>query len=409
MPISSTDVPVPDDVPILDVDPYADAALADPFPLHAAVRAAGPVVFVPKYGVYFMGRHADVLPTLKDWRRFSSTSGSGIADIRRPDAWRAPSPIVEVDPPRHTAIRKALQRVLSPRLIKSWGERFRPVAGALVDTLVERGRVDAATDLAEAFVCDLFPAAIGWADHPERRARLMLLGALNFDGQGPRNDRFLATEAAAAGIMEWNDSQMRRDALAADGFGREIYEAADRGEIEPEVAPLLIRSFIRGGLDTTTSMITAAVHHLAEAPAQYAALRADPTLVRRVLDESMRLETPIQTVCRLTMEDVEIDGVPVPANNKIILLLASANRDPAAWDDPDAFRLDRPPQQSHVALGAGIHMCIGQMIARMEGELILEALIERVSEIVPAGPAERRLNNNLRAHRSVPVDLVAAR
>ena len=91
MPISSTDVPVPDDVPILDVDPYADEALADPFPLHAAVRAAGPVVFVPKYGVYFMGRHADVLPTLKDWRRFSSTSGSGIADIRRPDAWRAPS------------------------------------------------------------------------------------------------------------------------------------------------------------------------------------------------------------------------------------------------------------------------------------------------------------------------------
>ena len=406
MPVSSTDVPVPETVPILDIDPYTDEALADPFPLHAEVRAAGPVVFAPKYGVYFMGRYRDVLPTLKDWQRFSSTSGSGIADIRRPDAWRAPSPIVEVDPPRHTEVRTALQRILSPRLIKAWSERFRPEAERLVDALVKRGRIDAADDLAEAFVCDVFPKAIGWADHPERRERLMLLGALNFDGQGPRNARFLATEAAAADIMDWNNAQMLRESLAADGFGQEIYAAADRGEIEPEIAPLLIRSFIRGGLDTSSSMIAAALYHLANAPAEYAALRADPSLVRRVLDEAMRLETPIQTVCRLTMEDVAFDGVTVPANNKIIVLLASANRDPDAFDEPDTFRLDRPPQP-HVALGAGIHMCIGQMIARMEGELILNVLIERVGEIAPAGPTRRRLNNNLRAFQSIPVTLVA--
>lgn len=404
---SSTDVPVPDNVAVLDIDPYADDVLLDPFPMHEAVRSAGSVAFMRKYGVYVMGRCKDVVPTLKDWQRFSSTSGSGIADVRRPDAWRAPSPIVEVDPPQHTKVRTALQRILTPLLIREWRERFRVRAESLIDQLVERGRFDAVSDLSVAFVSDVFPKAMGWADHPQRRERLMLLGALNFDGQGPRNERFLATEAAAAEIMDWNNAQMRREALAPDGLGEQIYLAADRGDIEPEIAPLLIRSFIRGGLDTSASMISAVLHHLASSPEQYALLRDDPSLIRKALDEAMRLETPIQTVCRLTMQDVEFDdGVVVPENNKIIVLLASANRDPNAWEAPERFRLDRPPQ-ANVALGGGIHMCIGQMIARMEGELVLNALIERVRDISLAGPTRRKLNNNLRSFESVPVELRA--
>lgn len=402
---SSTKVPVPGNIPVVAIDPYDDATLESPYAMHDTVRRAGPVAFMEKYGVYVMGRYHDMLPALKDWQRFSSTSGSGIADIRSPDAWRAASPIVEVDPPDHTKVRLALQRILTPQVIREWREAFRPRAESLVDELVDTGTIDAVGDLAETFVSDVFPRAIGWADSPGRREKLFLLGALNFDGQGPRNARFLATEAAAAQIMDWNNAQMKREALLPDGFGVRIYEAADRGEIDPDIAPLLIRSFLRGGLDTTSATISAAVHYLANAPDQYAALRENPAKVRTALDEAMRLETPIQTVCRLTTEDVDFgDDIVVPADNKIIMLLGAANRDPAEWENPDRFDLARQTM-GHLALGSGVHMCIGQMIARMEGELMLQSLIARVRTITPEGPTAQRLNNNLRSFASVPVSL----
>lgn len=402
---SSTKVPVPGNIPVLDIDPYSDPTLESPFEMHEQIRRAGPVAYMKRYGVYAMGRHADILPVLQDWKRFSSTSGSGIADIRTPDAWRAASPIVEVDPPEHTRVRLALQRILTPQIIREWREAFRPRAESLIDELVDKGMVDAVGDLSETFVEEVFPRAIGWVDSPGRREKLFLLGALNFDGQGPRNARFLATEAAAAKIMDWNNQQMLRESLLPEGFGLKIYEAADRGEIEAEIAPLLIRSFLRGGLDTSSATIAAAIHYLANAPEQYAALRENPGLARTAIDEAMRLETPIQTICRLTTEDVDLgDGMVVPDNNKIIVMLAAANRDPAAWDRPDTFDLRRNTI-GHVALGHGVHMCIGQMIARMEGELILQALCERVVSITPCGPTRQRLNNNLRSFASVPVKL----
>lgn len=405
--ISSTRVPVPANIPVLSVDPYDDATLDSPFAMHEQVRSA-PVVFLEKYGVYAVGRHAVITPMLKDWGRFSSTSGSGIADIRDPAAWRAGSPIVEVDPPDHTRVRIALQRILTPQVIREWRDAFKPRAESLIDSLVDKGPIDAVHDLAETFVSEVFPTAIGWADSPERRENLFLLGALNFDGQGPRNARYLATQAAADKIMEWNNRQMTREALLPEGFGVRIYEAADRGDIDPEIAPLLIRSFLRGGLDTTSSTISAAIHYLANSPEEWAVLRADASKARTALDEAMRLETPIQTVCRLTMEDVDLgDGHIVPANNKIIVMLSAANRDPAAWQAPEKFDLSRQTI-GHLALGNGVHMCIGQMIARMEGELILQALRERVTQILPCGPTRQRLNNNLRSFDSVPVELRSA-
>ncbi|RLL64450.1 cytochrome P450 [Ochrobactrum soli] len=403
--MDSANISVPDSVRRLDIDPYDDSTLENPFLMHETVRAAGSVAFMERYGVYVMGRYTDIVPVLKDWQRFSSTSGSGIADIRKPGAWRAPSPIVEVDPPDHTRVRMALQRVLTPMLIREWKQQFADYAQKLVDELVDAGEVDVVSELAERFVADVFPQAIGWADSPGRSEKLFLLGQLNFDGQGPRNARFNATEAAAAKIIDWNNAQMQRDALMPGGFGQKIYEAADRGEIEPETAPLLIRSFLRGGLDTSSSMISSAIQLLAKAPDQYELLRQDPTKIRNVLDEAMRLETPIQTVCRLTMEDVTFDdGRTVPKDNKIIILLASANRDPAAWERPDEMDITRKTP-THLGLGVGVHMCIGQMIARMEGELILKALIERVASIRSVGPTRRHLNNNLRSFASVPVEL----
>ncbi|HEY0297536.1 MAG TPA: cytochrome P450 [Bordetella sp.] len=405
--MSDITLEAPGKAPELDVDPYDEAVLDSPYAVHAAIRAAGPVAYLKRYGVYAMGRHRNVQPTLKDWQTFSSTGGSGIADIRKPGNWRPASAIVEVDPPRHTYVRSAMQKVMSPQLIRSWREMFTREAERLVDELVRKEYVDGVHDLSEAYIATTFPPALGLRDSPERRENLFLLGSLNFDAQGPRNPRYEATQQRADEIMPWHDAMMRRENLLPGGFGARLYDAVDAGELEPELAPLLVRSFLRGGLDTTSSSISAALWYLAMNPAQYALLHEDPSRARPALEEAMRLETPIQTAARLTTREVVVDGTAIPNDSKVMMMLASANRDPDFWDRPDEYDLTRSTL-GHVALGNGIHMCIGQMIARLEGECILAAVAQRVRGIGLEGAPVRRINNVLRSLKSLPLRLEAA-
>ncbi len=393
--------------PVLDVDPYDDAVLEQPHAMYAAVREAGPVAYLSRYDVHVMGRHRDIMPVLKDWETYSSTGGSGLGDIRKPGAWRPGSPIVEVDPPRHTQVRTVLQRILSPGLLRQWREGFEKAADELVQNLTEKGEFDGVDDLSEAYVSQTFPDALGLKDSPERRANLFLLGELNFDGQGPRNARFEATQKRADEIWDWYLDSMKREAMVPGGFGEKIFQAADAGEIDHETAPLLVRSFLRGGLDSTTSTISAALWYLAKDPEQWRLLKADPSKVRTAFDEAMRLETPIQNVCRQTTREVEIDGVTVPDDSKILILLGAANRDPDQWERPDEFDLNRSTF-GHLALGTGVHMCIGQMVARMEGEAVLKAVAARVASLELAGEPTRALNNNLRSLKSLPLRVMAA-
>ncbi len=393
--------------PVLDVDPYSDDSLAEPFETFAAVRAAGPVAYLRKYDVYVMGRHRNIAAVLKDWQTFSSTGGSGIADIRKPGSWRDPSPIVEVDPPKHTKVRTVLQRILSPALIRQWREAFEREADRLVLELLAKGGFCGVYDLAETYVSTVFPEALGLRDEPQRRENMFLLGALNFDGQGPKNARFEATQRKAAAIWDWFLDSMKREAMQPGGFGERIFLAADAGEIEEHIAPLLVRSFLRGGFDSTTSMISAALYYLARDPEQWSLVKDNPARIRQALDEAMRLETPIQNVCRQTMREVEIDGVTVENDAKILIMLGAANRDPDQWERPDEFDVTRNTMPQ-LALGTGVHMCIGQMIARMEGEAVLKALLNRIASIELAGQPTRRLNNTLRSMATLPLRIKAS-
>src|SRR6185312_13041714 len=153
----------------LDIDPFADEFLADPWEDLKRIRDAGPAVFLPAYGVWAVARHAEVRAILKDAATFSSAAGIGVLDVRQAP-WRTPSLVLEADRPLHTRTRRVLGRILAEPALRVLTDRFATEAGRLADSLVERGEFDAVRDLAEAYPLKVFGDAVGLS--PDDRERL---------------------------------------------------------------------------------------------------------------------------------------------------------------------------------------------------------------------------------------------
>jgi hypothetical protein len=300
----------------------------------------------------------------------------------------------------HDRIRRVLNRVLSASVMTRLRERFIREADALIDELVERGSFDAIADLAEAYPLTVFPDAMGMPR--ENRQFLLPYGNMVFNSFGPRNEFFQAAVADAEPVLAWLRQQMQRDAFAPGGFGAAIHAAADAGELTHEEAPIVARSLLSAGVDTTVSGIGAAVYCLARFPEQFARLRADPSLARAAFEEAVRYETPVQTFFRTTTRPVEIGGIAVDEGEKVLMFLGAANRDPRHWERPDDYDIGRRAV-GHVGFGSGIHQCVGQLLARLEGECVLSALARKAGSIEISGPIRRRYNNTLRALASLPV------
>ena len=376
-----------DHTPALDVDPFATEVLLDPIACDTAVREAAPAVWLPRYGCWAVGRHEHVHAIFNDWQTYSSAAGTGLANNRKETPWRKPSVILEVDPPQHTRTRTVLSRILSPAAMARLRQDFQAKADALVDTLVERRRFDAATDLATAFPMQVLPDAVGLPQ--DGRENLLPYANLNFNAMGPKNALYECALAAAGDAPDWVLRQSRRENLKGDGFGARIFEAHDRGELDLEEAELLVRVFLTAALDTTIYGIGLALFAFASHPAQWDALREDASLTRAAFDEVLRFNAPSPFIGRTTTREVTLDGVSIGADEKIILFIAAANRDPRRWQRPDEFDVRRRPT-GHLAFGVGIHGCVGQMVARLEAEVVFNALRQRVKTFELDGPPTLR-------------------
>jgi len=393
---------IDDQIPELDVDPFSIEFFDDPYPTHNRLRETGPIVRLSKWNVYGVARYREVHDVLHDHVSFCSSRGAGLSDFAKEKPWRPPSLILEADPPEHTRIRAIFDRILSPAVVRGLREHFTRLAEQKTDELISRGRVDAISDIAEAFPLSVFPDAVGLKK--EGREHLLPYAGVVFNAFGPPNQlRQQALERSAphqAYVME----QCRRENLAPGGFGACIYSRMQFGEINDAEAPLLVRSLLSAGLDTTVNGLGAALYCLARFPEQWRRLTNDPSLARNTFEEAIRFESPVQTFFRTTTRQVEIDGFKVGPGEKILMFLGSANRDPRRWEHPDIYDVGRRAS-GHVGFGSGIHMCSGQFLARLEGEVMLSSLAKRVRSIEISGEVRRRYNNTLRGLDSLPVTL----
>jgi hypothetical protein len=373
-----------DALPTNDADPFGHDILAEPDGFHAALRDAGPVVYLSRYDVYALARYAEVRAALVDWQDLCSGAGVGLADFRRETPWRPPSLLLEADPPRHDAPRRLLVDVLSARALRTVREQWFAAAEELVDRVLAEREIDAVPALAEAFPLSVFPDAVGVGQ--AGRENLLPYGNFAFDAFGPYNDLVAGGLPHMPAWSGWVAAQCDRDALTEAGFGAEIWAAVDRGEITSAQAPLIVRSLPTAGVDTTVHGIAAVLYAFATHPEQWRRLRAEPRLARVAFDEAVRWQSPVQTFFRTTTRDTRVAGAAIPAGRKILMFLGAANRDPRRWADPDVFDLSRDPA-GQVGFGMGIHQCVGQHVARLEAEALLTALAARVGSIEQAGPA----------------------
>ncbi|MFV0386639.1 cytochrome P450, partial [Paracoccus sp. (in: a-proteobacteria)] len=253
----------------------------------------------------------------------------------------------------------------------------------------------------------VLPDAVGL--RPEGRQHLMPYSTLNFNAMGPKNDLYHAARKIVEeqGTFEYVAAQMAEENLLPDGFGQEIYAAAHAGEITRDEAGMLVRAFISAGIDTTVFGIGQTVLALIERPEQWDLLHADPDLARPAFEEALRFMAPSPVIGRTTTGPTTLAGVALGAEEKVLMWLGAANRDPARWDRPDEYDITRRPV-GHLAFGTGIHGCVGQMVARLEAESVLGALARRVRRIELTGEPERVYINWLRGYHSIPVEVTPA-
>ena len=390
----------PDGVAAWGIDPYSDEILVNPEPYYAELRARGPLVYLERYAMLACGRYAETKEVFSDWTRFVSSRGVGQTDFSLEKPWRAPSIVLEVDPPYHSKTKGVMLHALSPRAVAGLREAFQSAADRLVDTLLEKGAFDAVPDVAEAYPTTVFPRAVGMTAIDPRK--LIDYAAMVFNALGPDNERRRQSLAKGPEVVPAIVEQCKRERLNPEGLGAAIYDAAERGEITAEEAGMLVRSLLSAGVDTTVSGIGNTIWCLARNPAAFAQLKAEPRLARAAFEEALRLTSPVHSFCRTAPRATDVSGAAIPQDAKILCVLGAANLDPDFWPNADHFDITRAAG-AHLAFGVGIHGCVGQNIARAEAEALLSAIARKVAAIELAGEPVWRANNAIHALESLPL------
>lgn len=283
-------------------------------------------------------------------------------------------------------------------------EKMRQISSAeaksLISELVAKKEFDGIKDLAEVYPLKVFPDAVGL--NKDGRENLLAYGTMAFNAIGPRNRLFEESMGKAQQITAWIMSQCSREALTDDGLGAHTFEAVYRGEINEQEAAMLVRSLLSADVDTTINGIDNALYCFARFPDQWRLLKENPELIRGTIDEILRFEGTVMNFFRTTTKEVHLCGYRIPRHEKILVMFSAGNRDPKKWFEPHVFNINRDVK-GHIGFGGGVHTCVGQMVARLEVELILGQLVQNINSIEMNGEPVRRLNNALRGLASLPL------
>ena len=389
-------------IPSTDIDMFSAESVRNARRVDDGIRELASVVRLERENIVVLGRYEHVAKGLMDWKAFSSTS--------RP--WHDPKSVrpeilLTDDPPRHTQVRTVIARTLSPKAMKRIDAFFKREAEALIGSLITQSgdKIDAVKDVTARYVHKVLPDLMGLP--LEGRENMTPFGNAVWATMGPKNELFDEAMAGAGNSFEWVDKACNRENIRPHSLGREMYAAADRGEISQKDAKLLTLTILSAGADTTVITMASALNAFARFPQQYQILRDDPSLLRNAFDETLRWDSPSRLAGRIAKQDIQIEDCVIPEGTRCGLLFATANRDPRKWVEPRQFDIRRDVK-GHLGWGYGIHMCVGKALAQMEAGALLGEIVKRVERIEPAGEPEPWMTTIGHGPVKVPVRLHAA-
>jgi len=375
--------------------PFSDASaefdafdIRDPFPFYEWARAQAPVFFSDQLGYFVVTRHADIKAVFDDWRTFSSENAQAPMRpmceegrrIMRDGGFTAYSGLSARVPPDHTRIRRLVQGCFGPRRFRSIEPEIGQIVNRAIDGFAGRGHADFFREFAYDVPALVLFKLVGVpdADVPKVKSwavsrALLTWGNLDDDEQVPH---------ARNMVDYWDycrDLVRRRHAEPTDDLpGDLVRRQRDGAEISDEEIAGVLYSVLFAGHETTTTLIANGLRELLVRRENWEAISADPTLIPGAVEEVLRFSPSIVAWRRRALRDTEIGGVAVPKGSDILLLLGSANRDEAVFAEPGRFDVRRSDARSHLAFGYGIHVCVGQQLARIEFAIALGELIRRL-------------------------------
>jgi cytochrome P450 len=388
--------------------------LANPYPLYARLREEAPVYFDPFLHTWVVTRYADVLKVLLTFSADRTPSPEQLSAM----GMSAIGPIAQVmvkqmlflDPPAHTRLRSLAATVFSPRRVKVLEQHIRTIANDLIDKVLDKGRMDVMSDIAEPLPAIVTAELLGVPveDHDQlkdwSKDFAEMLG--NYQHNPNRIPGVLKsteemTKYFRARIADQKDNP--QEGLIQSLLSAEI--DGDRLTQEEVIANTIVTMV--GGQETTTNLIGNGLLTLLRNPQETERLKSDYSLIPSAVEELLRFESPSQQTGRIAREDVVIGGQEIKKGQAIIAVMASGNRDAERFPDPDRLDIGRTDNR-HLAFGWAAHFCFGAPLARMEGQIMHETMLRRLPQLeLESEDLTWRDNLGLRGLNSLPVKFAA--
>src|SRR6516225_14788 len=361
-------------------DPYDVEINADPYPVYARLRDEEPIYHNERYDFWALTRHEDVQKALVNWQVFSSSRGD-LLDILRAGIDLPKGVVMWEDPPLHTTHRGILSRVFTPKRMAQLEDQVRAYCIRCLDPLVGSDRFDIITELASMLPMRVIGMLLGIPERDQVAVRNKTDRDLR---TRPGQPMVIVEEEVVTGEMfadyiEWR-AQHPSDDLMTVLLNAEFEDETGETRSLTRQEVLTYSSVLAGaGNETTGRLIGWLAKVLAEHPDQRSLVAQDRSLLQNVIEETLRFEPTGHATARYVTEDVDYYGTTLPAGSAVLLLMASGNRDPRRFENPAAYDINRNDGQ-HMTFGYGLHFCLGAHLARLEGRIALDELLNRWPE-----------------------------
>ena len=388
-------------------NPLSARTAQDPYPVYAALRARDPVHRSRLMNAWLFTRHADVDAILRDQHHFGNDPRTGNLTARQRAMLPPPeeATMLFLDPPDHTRLRSLVNQAFTQKAVSALEPRIRSILGSLLDDIDDRAGCDLMEAVAKPLPIIVIAEMLGVPPQDRDRFKLWSVQrARLLEPTVSRRERAIALSASKAFDAYFRSIIEARRAHPHDDLVSALVQAQDERERLSERETLnMLRLLLIAGNGTTTNLIGNGVLALLRHPGELERLRADPSLIPAAVEELLRFDSPVQIAARRVLADCEVNGFALGKRENVVALLGAANRDPDVFEHPDRLDVGRR-ERGHLSFGRGIHHCLGAPLARLEGRIVIEMLLERFSRIDLLAPRPRfQRSVVLRGLRSLPI------